>query len=171
MKKKRAFVLMETIVVITVLCVILVVLYASYNSLLVSVKKKSNFDNTEYIYKTSVVRKYLEPKIDVASLFDGKVYGVYCSNNLSQYKSCIDVNTEGYELFRFLNVQAIYITQWDADSVAIGNYSELEATTQSYIRHLDIGEMPNLVYRLVVMYETDREHYEYASLRFGSREE
>jgi len=59
-KKSKGFVLMEAIVVISVLCVILVILYGAYSKLLIDVKKKSLYDNTEYIYKTSVIRKYFE---------------------------------------------------------------------------------------------------------------
>ena len=44
---QKGFVLMETIVVIFVLCVILVMLYASYSNLLISVQNKSLYDNTE----------------------------------------------------------------------------------------------------------------------------
>lgn len=166
---KRGFVLMETIVVITVLCVILIILYASYSGLLVSLKKKSNFDNTEYVYKTSVIRKYLEPKIDVQDLFQDKLYGVYCSNSLADYDDCVTVDTDGYELFRFLRVHAIYVTEWNANLMGVGSYIELEATTQSYISYLDQEILPGLAYRVIVMFETEDDHYEYASLRFGSR--
>ena len=169
MKKERGFVLAETIVVITVLCVILIVLYASYNNLLIGVKKKSYFDNTEYIYKTSVVRKYLEPKLNISTLFQDKTYGVYCSNTLAMYDDCMSPSTDGYDLFKFLKVNAVYITPWDANSAGVANYLELEATTQNYIKYLDAEIMPNLVYRIIVMFEADDGHYEYASLRFGSR--
>ncbi len=167
--KRKGFVLLETIVVITVLCVILIALYGSYSNMLVNVKKKSNFDNTEFIYKTSVVRKYLEPRINIQSLLGGKIYGIYCSNSLGTYKNCTDASVVGYELFRFLGVNAVYITNWDAKAMGMGNYTELEATTQSYINSLDPEVLPNLAYRIIVMYETDVEHYEYSSLRFGSR--
>ncbi len=169
MRNERGFVLAETIVVITVLCVILIMLYASYNNLLIGVKKKSFFDNTEYVYKTSVVRKYLEPKINISSLFQDKTYGVYCSNTLVAYDDCSSSSIDGYELFKFLRINAIYVTPWDANNAGVANYLDLEATTQSYIKYLDAEIMPSLVYRLIVMYEADDGHYEYASLRFGSR--
>lgn len=168
MKNKRGFVLAETIVVITVLCVILIVLYASYNSLLINVKKKSNYDNTEYLYKTSVIRKYLEPRVNISTLFGDKTYGVYCSNTLEAYDDCSSI-VDGGDLFKFLKVNAIYITQWDANLAGIANYMELEATTQGYIKYLDAEAMPNVVYRIIVMFEADNDQYEYGSLRFGSR--
>ena len=49
---KKAFVLLETIVVITVLSVTLIVLYASYSKIISDSRKKMFYDNTEYIYKT-----------------------------------------------------------------------------------------------------------------------
>ena len=78
---QKAFVLMETIVVIFVLCVILVMLYASYSNLLISVQNKSLYDNTEYIYKTQLVREYLEEKneeyIDEVNILVTNVQMIY----------------------------------------------------------------------------------------------
>ena len=58
--KKNGFVLVETIVVILVLCVLLIMLYGGYMNVISAVQRKSYYDNTEYIYKTNLVKEYLE---------------------------------------------------------------------------------------------------------------
>jgi len=175
---KKGFVLMETIVVITVLCVILVVLYASYFNLLISVKKKRLYDNTEYIYKTEVVREYLEKELEPES-YNNSTYMVYCRNaNISSdstIKKCYDKdisNNFENELFKTLGVEAIYITWWYTPSISPDALKSFEATTQNYIKSMDPTDESG--YRIIGMYksennETEIDTYEYASLRFGSR--
>ena len=58
--KNKGFVLVETIVVILVLCVLLIMLYGGYMNVISAVQRKSYYDNTEYIYKTNLVKEYLE---------------------------------------------------------------------------------------------------------------
>lgn len=60
MIKKNGFVMIETIVVITILTIGLVSLYASYSLILSKSVTKSNHDNISYIYKAYHVAKYLE---------------------------------------------------------------------------------------------------------------
>ena len=57
--KKNGFVMIETIVVITILSVGLISLYVSYSLILTKAKMKSNYDNIEYIYKAYFVGNYL----------------------------------------------------------------------------------------------------------------
>jgi len=49
--KKKGFVLMETIIVISVLCVILITLFVSFSTVLIAVEKRTVYDNTEYLIK------------------------------------------------------------------------------------------------------------------------
>lgn len=171
--KKRGFVLMETIVVITVLCVVLVVLYGAYSKVIVDVKKRSLYDNTEYIYKTNLVRNYLEERL-TESAYNSSTYYIYCRNSISS-KKCYDKTISGnYEndLFSMLKVEAIYITLWNVRDISEIDLTSFEATTQNYIKSLDPTD--EHAFRIIVMYEsenndTDRAIYEYASLRFGSR--
>lgn len=170
---KKGFILLETIVVIMVLCVILVMLYSSYSNLLVKVKKKSLYDNTEYIYKTNIVRKYLESEIPESD-YNSSLYYVVCRNSVDNNKCYSDNITGNYEndLFKFLKVEAVYIMLWDTNSINANDLTGFEATTQNYIKSLDPTN--ESAFRIVVMYEeenndTDIPIYEYASLRFGSR--
>lgn len=107
---KKGFVLMETIVVISVLCVILVILYASYNKVLTSVSHQSLYNNTEYIYKSNVVRQYLESKINITEFMGSNYLKVYCSDNLELYNNCTDGVIDGSDIFKFLKVKSIYFT-------------------------------------------------------------
>lgn len=175
---KKAFVLLETIVVITVLSVTLIVLYASYSKIISDSRKKMFYDNTEYIYKTSVIRKYLEPKINIATSLGDSAYHVYCSNTLDSYKNCNATNVEGHDLFKYLSVNAIYFTDWNTKE-AKGEYIDLEATTQIYLNSIDVPSEDS-IYRITVMFEEENNvtfdeegilepSYQYASLRIGSR--
>ena len=56
--KNKGFVLVETIVVILVLCVLLIMLYGGYMNVISAVQRKSYYDNTEYIYKTNSIISY-----------------------------------------------------------------------------------------------------------------
>lgn len=174
--KKRGFVLMETIVVITVLCVILVMIYASYSQLLTNVKKKSNYDNTEYIFKTNLVKNYLEKTLE-PSKYNESSYLIYCSKITDKkcYNESIINNFEN-DLYQTLGVEAIYITLWDVTKINAKELTSFEPTTQNYIKMMNpkVDEEDEGAYRIIVMFnnennDTNLKIYEYATLRFGSR--
>ncbi len=176
---RKGFVLVETMIEMTILCVILIMLYGAYSNILIKVKSKSFYDNTEYIYKTSLIRDYLETKEDITP--DGTT--VYCSN-FKEDTSCEDSSfLTDYEkkLYNLLKVEAIYFTLWDV-KLSGDDRVMLEPTTQLYISSLDPKSLGgDTAYRLIVMYDRENEYtdesgdslgnqtYEYASLRFKSR--
>ncbi len=169
----RGFVLMETIVVVTVLCVILLVLFGAYSKILIDVNSKSLHDNTEYIYKSRIIREFLEEKVDIENFMGSDYVTAYCSDLLPQFTSCKDVNLDGNDLFAFMKVKGIYFALWDKSVLQTGHFNILEPTTQKYLQSVD-AEMDVDAYRImVVMYESENNYseneYEYAYLRFGSR--
>ena len=174
MKRNGGFVLMETIVVISVLCVVLLVLYGAYSKMLLDVSSRSLHDNTEYIYKSEVLRDYLEDKIDIVDFMGTNFVSAYCSDQLSQFTSCTkETSLDGNDLFEFMGVKGIYFILWDKNTYTTGRYAELEPTTQQYINTIDAA-IPSEAYRMmVVMYASENNYvedeYEYAYLRFGSR--
>ena len=174
MKNKNGFVLMETIVVISVLCTILVVLYASYENIHIKVQKKSLYDNTEYIFKTSLVRNHLESTLS-SSIYSNSNYTIICQNSTSNKCYSDDIlNNYQNELFKFLKVEGVYITVFDVDNISSTDLSSFEATTQNYIKYLDPPKDKG-GFRIIVMFEqenndTTKSIYEYASLKFGSRD-
>ncbi len=173
MKKKRGFVLMETIVVISVLCVVLIVLYSAYSKLLVDVGKRSLYDKTEYIYKTNLVRDYLEDNLP-EDVYSASTYYTYCRNRVA-WNRCHNGNMIGEyknDFFKSLGVEAVYITLWNVARISDEDIVGFEATTQNYIKTMDPTDED--AFRIIVMFEsenndTDVPIYEYASLRFGSR--
>lgn len=176
--RRKGFVLMETIIVITVLCVVLVTLYGAYSKLLIDVNKKSLYDKTEYIYKTNVVRDYLENlfKDGVLDINDytSRTFYEHCRNSLSANKCYDDDMSGNYEndFFKFLKVEAVYITLWNVGNISENDISGFEATTQNYIKKMDPTDEGG--FRIIVMFksennDTDNDVYEYATLRFGGR--
>lgn len=173
MKNKKGFVLMETIVVISVLCIVLVVLYSAYSGLLNDVKKKSLYDKAEYIYKTNIVRDYLESSLNENEYLSSTYY-VYCRNMLEDRVCYDEAITGNYEndLFKALKVEAIYIMLWNVHEISESDLVSFEATTQHYIKRMDYSNED--AFRIIVMYQsenndTEKKVYEYATLRFGSR--
>lgn len=173
--KHKGFVLMETIVVISVLSVVLVMLYGSYSNILTIVQNRSLYDNTEYIYKTALVRDLLESKISKNS-YESQPYYVYCSNlSLSGETKCTDISTDKIgDKLTFLGVEAVYITMWNVNDINKLDLLIFEATTQNYIKQLDPPTLNEDASRIIVMYkqennDTSKPIYEYATLRFGSR--
>ncbi len=169
--RKKAFVLLETMIVISVLCIVLIVLYASYSKILINVKNRSLFDNTEYIFKTTLIRRHLESTLE-ESLYNTVDLYSYCSNILDTVNDCYTTSGDTFEeeLFRRLQVEAIYITNWN--DISTSSLHKLEATTQNYIKSLDVKDEE--AFRIIVMYQsenndTELKVYEYSSLRFGSR--
>ncbi|MDD2409226.1 MAG: prepilin-type N-terminal cleavage/methylation domain-containing protein [Bacilli bacterium] len=59
MKNTKGFVMIETIIVITILMVGLISLYSSYSVIISRLQVKNNYDNVEYIYKAYFVGDYL----------------------------------------------------------------------------------------------------------------
>lgn len=163
---QKGFVLMETIVVISVLCVILVMLYASYSNIYLKLQNKTLYDNTEYIYKTYLVREYLENNISESNYLNDEIFMV-CSNNSTM--PCYN-ETENDSLYKFLKVDAVYITSWNIVDINENMSNLMEPTTIRYYQSLD-PKQDDDAYRIIVMFksENDENKYEYASLRFGSR--
>ena len=153
-KNNKAFVLLETIVVITVLGTILIMLYSSFSTLTINVHKKDLFDNTEYIYKTEVIREYLENIPEVVNTLGSKYVNIYCSEFIGDIK-CNDTDLDGNKLFNFLKVKAIYFTIWNIDPLN-NEVLVLEPTTQNYIKSLN-AEDKGVAYRIIVMFQSEND--------------
>lgn len=162
MKKlnNKAYVLVETIVVISVLCVILIALYGAYSSMIINIEKRNLYDNTDYLYRTKFVRDYIENEDSVNFINDK----IYCQDddNPCYTNTC---TTEKCNLFRFLNVKGIYIFGWDEKVKYVAG---VNASTLRYINSIDATSEDHGTKRLVVMYEEVENGVrknEYASLK------
>lgn len=171
---------METIVVITVLCVVLITLYGAYSNILIGVNKKTHYDNTEYIYKTNLVKKFLldiYPNNEMENYASNGGYYIYCSDilntSLGGIEKCSNKNaSNGYEqtLYKTLGVSSIYITTWNPETILESDlYQRFEATTQKYIKQLDPPSGTG--FRIIVMFRSENEEdtYEYATLKYEKR--
>ena len=174
---KKGFVLLETIVVVSVLCVTLMTLYVGYNNTTNNVKSQLNYDNTEFIYKAYILKTFLEDKIvNKGSYACENCESIYILCNekketttCSEWVDKLDVNNNDKlflkDLIDDMNIKAIYITKWDTSTFI--NKPELmsvfEATTGRYIRSLNPEKRDG--YRIIVMFKDDQ----YASLGFESR--
>lgn len=165
---------METIVVISVLSLILVMLYTSYSATLTNIENRGSYDNTEYIYKTVVIRNFLENLSNVSLSSEDGI--TYCQNTINgNTRKCYlpdacDANDERCELFEFLKVEGVYVTDWDITNLRNNYPNTLDATTKRYIKSLDPPKMPAGTKRIIVMYkdensQKDYPQYQYATLK------
>lgn len=167
---KKGFVLVETITVITVLCIVLVLLYASYNNIIIKVESNSYYDNTEYIYKADILRDYLLEKNSI-ELYDD--YNIsYCQNTDETHKCYYEgCNNDECNLMEFLNIEAVYITTWDTKNLYKSlQKTNIDATTQKYIKSIDPEDSLDGTKRLIVMFKDINgssmlPEYQYASLK------
>jgi len=83
---KKGFVLLETIVVMSVLCTVLIGLYIGYSNMILSVKVTSNYNNVEYLYQTYIISNYLEKNV----INEGSYT---CLNCTTPYIFCNDKTT------------------------------------------------------------------------------
>ena len=157
---KKAFVLMETIVVIVVISVALLTIFASYSKILTKVKKENKYDTSEYIYMTKYVRDYLKEK-ECTKFDDGtgtKIENVYemGKDNISRRKELINyynVTACGFGSDNPFNIKGIYLLQYlnevDEDESNKDLY-KFDANMIDYIRKLDVGSNDTI---LVVEYD------------------
>lgn len=177
---KKGFLLLETIVVIAVLCTVLITLYVGYNNTTNAVKAVLNYDNTEYLYKTYVLSKFLGEKIINEGSYacsNCESIHIFCSDKGSVTK-CSNMygatNSDDEQflqnMINSMHVKAIYITPWDTTNLI--NRAEImnmfEATTGRYIKSLNPDKRTG-VYRIIVMFEdSNSSNAQYASLEFAS---
>ena len=129
----KGYVLLETIIVLTILSVVLVSLYTSFSDAASKNEKYRHYDNTEYIYKTNNVRKIIKNYV-VNNDISLESNNIICSNYLN--KKCNDI-----EYLEELGVKAVYI-------ISDKNIEGVEPTTLKYIKYLNIEDNNK---RIVVM--------------------
>lgn len=169
---KRGFVLLETIAVLSIICVTLITLYGGYVRVIKNVQTRSFYDNTEYIYKTKIIANYLSNIITEETLATDDVY-IYCNTTvyatdanpnprLVTCNSAIDYSF----LLNEMNVSGIYITKWSIRDIDSMSLLTVEPTTQKYIKQ--INDKRGTGYRIITMFKDriDSKKYQYASIRF-----
>lgn len=125
MKKRNGFIMIETIVVITILSVGLISLYASYNLILSKAVNKSYYDNVDYVYKTYMVAKYLTDNNQTYFISNYKIIDI----NSNQELSVIANN---------FNIEKIYLVKGSYSQItSTNNLLQLDGSSISYIKAMD----------------------------------
>ncbi|MDD4706000.1 MAG: prepilin-type N-terminal cleavage/methylation domain-containing protein [Bacilli bacterium] len=121
MKKNKGFVMIETIIVITILSIGLISLYSSYSVILTKIKVKNNHDNIEYIYKANLVGNYLNDNVSNYSSFTKYVVG--SSSNPANLNF----------IMNNLLIEKIYVINSDSDYKNIININNLDGSSIGYL--------------------------------------
>ena len=143
---KKAFVLMETIVVIVVISVALLTIFASYNKILVKVKKENKYDTSEYIYMTNYIKKYLGPN-GQNCVSDIEIFSMDATTgdpkNFFAETDCAFSNNP-------FNIKKIHILKNINATNMESNLKKFDAYMIDYIRKLDVGDKDTII---IVEYE------------------
>lgn len=124
MRKKSGFILIETIVVITILSVGLISLYASYNLILTKAVSKSYYDNVDYVYKTYMVANYLIETNQTTFTGNYKVVNITANSDLNS----IATN---------LGIEKIYIVKGTYSAITTpANLLQLDGSSIEYIKSM-----------------------------------
>src|SRR5574344_337494 len=139
MRNNKGFVIFETIIVISILAISLITLYSSYSLILTKTTTKSNYDNTEYIYKTYYVAKEYEKK------------GYNYTLNVDASR---DLNSVVKNNFK---VEKVYFMKMSNDIVNDSNaLLQFDGSTIKYLRSLsDYNDANKDDTRIIVKYKVD----------------
>ena len=170
---KKGFVLLETIAVLSIICVTLITLYSGYIRIIKNVKIRNYYDNTEYIYKAKLVGEYISKVVTASEIENVDVY-IYCNTQVYSTEAnpnpvltrCNSSNLSYSFMLNEMDVQGVYITKWNTREIDSMSLIALEPTTQRYIKY--INEKKGAGHRIIVMFKDriDSKKYQYASLRF-----
>ena len=165
MRNNNGFVLMETIIVMSVLSVALMTLYSSYVKIMANSKAKNFYDTPEALYIAEAVSRaqlynkgYLASNIEDNSdkkatiIKNGSVYKITCYNAIETYNKKATCSTTSnlmaYQssglkrMYDAFNIEAIYVV----DALEFKNLSEnkfksvlqfFDGSTIGYLKSID----------------------------------
>ena len=134
---KKAFVLMETIVVIVVISVALLTIFASYNKILTKVKTENKYDTSEYIYMTNYVKKYLKSSVCGSITAED----ITISATDLYYQDTCGIKTEENGVFKIKKIYVLTNINGGDDS----KFEKFDAYMIDYIRKLDVLNSDKLI--------------------------
>ena len=179
---KKGFVLLETIVIISVLCITLTMLYTGYSNVIRSVKTNFRHDSTEYLYKTAIIGNFMEEDIDEAWIKGENyyVYPFYLKNDINKntfntdenyIESRIENESKYNNIFNEMKVQAVYITVWNTKKKLVDSNTRnnFPPTVLTYINSINAKSKEDS-FRLIIMYDdennSNKKQYQVASIEF-----
>ena len=157
--RNKGFVMIETIVVITVLSLGLIMLYASYTLIIGRLSVRTNYDNIGYIYKAHLVHEFLSgpsPNIIAGTVANrhtqiGTCYfnsvmlpaGTYGTMRAPNGTICnrafvsVANNTSLSTLMLAFNIEKIYFTTTNFETLSARSFLEgLDGSSIGYLRSL-----------------------------------
>jgi len=149
---KKGFALLETLIVITFLCVSLLMLYSTFTNMVNNTKKNILYDDASNIYKAYYLKEYLTIN-DLDNVFD---------NSDIKEITCEDFNFISCQnLLKEMNINKLYVTKYDLKNYNKDNYPSY---FNNYIDTL--SNKDNLKYRLILEF-VNNDIYSYSSIAIG----
>jgi len=122
-RNNKGFVMIETIIVITILSIGLISLYSSYNLILSKASTKSYYDNAEHVYKSYFIGKYLENNGHLN--FSGNFKEILIEGDL-------------IDIANVFEVDAIYVAKGSYSNISSKDFLlQLDGSTINYIKDMD----------------------------------
>ena len=161
--QKKGYVLLETLVVIGILSIVLVGMYSSFINLYTVFRERKTYDNTEYLYKTKVLREQLTIDSDIGS---SKI--VTICNNKDAANKC-ENHAEYASVFKEMGVQYAFLAVANITTGDVNGLTNIPVTVKRYIRDLDTdAEETDVI--LIVAYKNSNPGYEIASINYSKTE-
>ena len=154
--KKNGYILLETIVVLTILGGLLVTLYLSFNKIILKSKEVDNYNNTEYLYKANYARNLMY----YSTLFNQQIIYWINQNNTNNEKKAIlyktsdeimDSMPDVKEDLKAIGVYKIFIIPGDYDYDGTRG-GKVEASAEKFIKYLKSSKKPSSNYKIVFMF-------------------
>ncbi len=149
---KKGFVFLETLLVMVVLSIAVLGVYSTYVSVSSNINSRTYYDNIGDLYKTDIVRKW----INESSLVTSNNYIIINSSNCSSYMNISNCS----DYMDYLLVENIYINNSNIATLLELNDTELSNSLKLYIKTMNND---NKRY-IIVNYKRNNKNY-YSSLR------
>lgn len=149
---KKGFVFLETLLVMVVLSIAVLGVYSTYVSVTSNIDSRTYYDNIGDLYKTEIVRNW----IDENNLITSENYIKITSSNCSSYMSITNCS----DYMDYLQIENIYINNSNIVTLLELNDSRLSNSLKLYIKTMNND---NKRY-IIVNYKRNNKNY-YSSLR------
>lgn len=149
---KKGFVFLETLLVMVVLSIAVLGVYSTYVSVTSNIDSRTYYDNIGDLYKTEIVRNW----IDENNLITSENYIKITSSNCSSYMSITNCS----DYMDYLQIENIYINNSNIATLLELNDNRLSNSLKLYIKTMNND---NKRY-IIVNYKRNNKNY-YSSLR------
>jgi len=150
---KKGFALLETLVVITFLCVSMLMLYGTFSGMARNSKNNLLYDDAANIYDVNFLKEYL-----IVNGLDNIINSDFNIKALN----CNDFGNSCDTLVKKMDIKDIYLVKYDLRE------AENNSMLTNYLKSL--SNKDNYKYRLVAEFNHD-ETYKYASIGVGEDNE